>query len=164
MTGKKPRISPNSTKLIISRMGNNKSSLKFILMLIYHIQCYLNFIMEQIIKYSILIKDFLIPILIGSKIFFSLVVAPNTFQTLNEQNARKFIRTIFPKLYIWCLIISLVITFSLLSVNLFHSFIFFLIATGYFYSREFLMVKINKVSDVSKKRNSQKTILEITQP
>ena len=107
--------------------------------------------MEQIIKFSILIKDFLIPILIGSKIFFSLVVAPTTFQTLNEQNARKFIRNIFPKLYIWCLVVSLIITFSLLSINIFHSFIFFLIATGYFYSRQFLMVKINKVSDISKK-------------
>jgi len=112
--------------------------------------------MEQIIKFSILIKDFLIPILIGSKIFFSLIVAPNTFQTLNEQNARKFIRSIFPKLYFWCLIISLIITFSLLSINVFHSFIFFLISTGYFYSREFLMVKINKVSDVSNKKEVHK--------
>ena len=125
-------------------------------MLIYHLQVYFKFIMEQLIKFSILIKDFLIPTLIGSKIFFSLIVAPNTFQTLNEQSARKFIRTIFPKLYIWCLIISLIITFSLLSVNLFHSFIFFLIATGYFYSREFLMVRINKVSDISKKKEVHK--------
>ncbi|MFL2662465.1 MAG: DUF4149 domain-containing protein [Alphaproteobacteria bacterium] len=69
--------------------------------------------MEQIINFSILIKDFLIPILIGSKIFFSLIVAPNTFQSLNEQNARKFIRTIFPRLYLWCLVVSLMITFSL---------------------------------------------------
>ena len=112
--------------------------------------------MEQIIKFSILIKDFLIPILIGSKVFFSLVVAPTTFQTLNEQNARKFIRNIFPKLYIWCLVVSLIITFSLLSINIFHSFIFFLIATGYFYSRQFLMVKINKVSDISKKQEIHK--------
>ena len=118
--------------------------------------------MEQIIKFSILIKDFLIPILVGSKIFFSLIVAPNTFQTLSEQSARKFIRTIFPKLYIWCLIISLLISFSLLSVNIFHSFIFFLISIGYFYSREFLMVKINKVSDIiKKKRDSQKKIQNI---
>jgi len=112
--------------------------------------------MEQIIKFSILIKDFLIPILIGSKIFFSLIVAPNTFQSLNEQNARKFIRTIFPKLYLWCLAISLIITFSLLSLNIFHSFIFFLITTGYFYSREFLMIKINKVSDIIKKKDIHK--------
>ena len=34
---KKPRMSPNNIKLIISRIGNNKSSLKFILMLIYHL-------------------------------------------------------------------------------------------------------------------------------
>ena len=112
--------------------------------------------MEQIINFSILIKDFLIPILIGSKIFFSLIVAPNTFQSLNEQNARKFIRTIFPKLYLWCLAVSLIITFSLLSLNIFHSFIFFLITTGYFYSREFLMIKINKVSDIIKKKDIHK--------
>ena len=112
--------------------------------------------MEQITNFSILIKDFLIPVLIGSKIFFSLIVAPNTFQSLNEQNARKFIRTIFPKLYLWCLVVSLIITFSLLSLNIFHSFVFFLIATGYFYSREFLMVKINKVSDIIKKKDIHK--------
>ena len=112
--------------------------------------------MEQIINFSILIKDFLIPILIGSKIFFSLIVAPNTFQSLNEQNARKFIRSIFPKLYLWCLAVSLIITFSLLSLNIFHSFVFFLIATGYFYSREFLMIKINKVSDIIKKKDVHK--------
>ena len=112
--------------------------------------------MEQIINFSILIKDFLIPILIGSKIFFSLIVAPNTFQSLNEQNARKFIRTIFPKLYLWCLAVSLIITFSLLSLNIFHSFVFFLITTGYFYSREFLMIKINKVSDIIKKKDIHK--------
>ena len=112
--------------------------------------------MEQIINFSILIKDFLITILIGSKIFFSLIVAPNTFQSLNEQNARKFIRTIFPKLYLWCLVVSLIITFSLLSLNIFHSFIFFLITTGYFYSREFLMIKINKVSDIIKKKDIHK--------
>ena len=82
MTGKKPRMSPNNINDIISRIGNNKSSLKFILMLIYHLQVYFKFIMEQLIKFSILIKDFLIPTLIGSKIFFSLIVAPNTFQTL----------------------------------------------------------------------------------
>mgnify|MGYP001359317078 FL=1 len=112
--------------------------------------------MEQIINLSILIKDFLIPTLIGSKIFFSLIVAPNTFQSLNEQNARKFIRTIFPRLYLWCLVVSLMITFSLLSLNIFHSFVFFLIATGYFYSREFLMIKINKVSDIIKKKDVHK--------
>ena len=112
--------------------------------------------MEQITNFSILIKDFLIPILIGSKIFFSLIVAPNTFQSLNEQSARKFIRTIFPKLYLWCLAVSLIITFSLLSLNIFHSFVFFLIATGYFYSREFLMIKINKVSDIIKKKDVHK--------
>ena len=110
--------------------------------------------MEQLIFTSYIVRDFLIPVLIGSKIFFSLIVAPNTFQTLNEQFARKFIRSIFPKLYLWCLVISFFITLSLISLNIFHAFIFFLITTGYFYSREFLMKKINKASDSIKQKKS----------
>ena len=32
---------------------------------------------------------FLIPFLIGSLVFFSSIVAPNTFMSLDEKNARK---------------------------------------------------------------------------
>ena len=109
--------------------------------------------MEQFIYISNPIHQLLIPVLIGSKMFFSLVVAPNTFINLNETNARIFIRSIFPKLYLWCLILSLLISIALIFSNPTFSFIFFLISIGYLYSRQFLMQRINEVSDKKKKKS-----------
>ena len=90
---------------------------------------------------------FLIPFLIGSLVFFSSIVAPNTFMSLDEKNARKFIRTLFPKIYTYACILSLILAIFLLKVEVFYSFIFFVISLGYFYSKFFLMKKINSASD-----------------
>lgn len=90
---------------------------------------------------------FLIPFLIGSLIFFSSIVAPNTFINLDEKNARKFIRTLFPKIYVYASIISFLIAVLLLKIDVFYSFVFFIISLGYFYSKFFLMKKINNASD-----------------
>ena len=95
---------------------------------------------------------FLIPFLMGSLIFFSAIVAPNTFINLDEKNARKFIRTLFPKIYTYAAVISLVIAVLLLFDKVFYSFIFFIISLGYFYSKFFLMKKINDASDLKDER------------
>ena len=116
--------------------------------------------MEQFIYISNLTHQFLIPVLIGSKIFFSLVVAPNTFINLNESNARIFIRSIFPKLYLWCLIISLLISIALIFSNTTFSLFFFMISAGYFYSRNFLMHRINEVSDKKKKKEHDRKMFK----
>ena len=91
---------------------------------------------------------FLIPFLIGSLVFFSSIVAPNTFINLDEKSARKFIRTLFPKIYTYAAILSLLISIFLLKVETFYSFIFFVISLGYIYSKFFLMKKINDASDM----------------
>ena len=90
---------------------------------------------------------FLIPFLIGSLVFFSAVVAPNTFKSLDEKNARLFIRNLFPKLYSYAAVLSLVISITLLTNHIFYSFIFFIITLGYLYSKFFLMIKINNAAD-----------------
>ena len=90
---------------------------------------------------------FLIPFLIGGLIFFSTIVAPNTFKSLDEKNARLFIRNLFPKLYTYAAVFSLVISITLLKNHLFYSFIFFIITLGYLYSKFFLMIKINNAAD-----------------
>ena len=90
---------------------------------------------------------FLIPFLIGGLVFFSSIVAPNTFMSLDEKNARKFIRTLFPKIYTYAAILSLLIAILLLKFDIFYSFIFFVISLGYLYSKYFLMKKINNASD-----------------
>ena len=94
-----------------------------------------------------LIVKFLIAFLIGSSIFFAAVVAPNSFKNLDEKNARKFIRSIFPKLYLWSAVLSFLIFVSLLPINHFFAFIMFVVFIGYIFSREFLMKLINQAAD-----------------
>ena len=97
--------------------------------------------------YLLILVKFLIPFLLGGLIFFSALVAPNVFSSLDEKNARVFLRGIFPKLYLYSGIFSLFISLILFFINSFLSFIFFMITFGYFYSRQFLMIKINEASD-----------------
>ena len=101
------------------------------------------------------IINFLIPFLIGSLIFFSIIVAPNVFVSLDQKSARKFIRSIFPKLYLWAFLISMIITLLIFSHGIIYSLIFFLISSGFLFSSLFLVKQINKVSDLKKKTDKQ---------
>lgn len=98
-------------------------------------------------EYLLNLTKFLIPLLLGGLIFFSALVAPSVFSSLDEKNARVFLRSIFPKLYLFAGIFSLFISLILFFINNFLSFIYFIITIGYFYSRQFLMIKINEASD-----------------
>jgi len=101
------------------------------------------------------IVNFLIPFLIGSLIFFSIVVAPNVFITLDQKSARKFIRSIFPKLYLWAFLISIIITLLIIYHGMIYSIAFFVISSGFLFSRTFLVKWINEVSDLKQKTNKQ---------
>ena len=107
-------------------------------------------------EYLFIFVKFLIPFLLGSLIFFSALVAPSVFKSLDEKNARLFIRSIFPKLYLYSGMLSLSISLTLFFINSFLSFIFFMITLGYFYSRQFLMVKINNASDQKNQKEFKK--------
>ena len=107
-------------------------------------------------EYLLNLTKFLIPFLLGGLIFFSALVAPNVFTSLDEKNARVFLRGIFPKLYLYAGILSLCISLILFFINNFLSFIFFIITIGYFYSRQFLMIKINEASDQKNQKEFKK--------
>ena len=107
-------------------------------------------------EYLIILVKFLIPFLLGGLIFFSVLVAPNVFQNLDEKNARLFLRGIFPKLYLYSGILILFISLILFFINNFLSFIFFMITLGYFFSRQFLMIRINEASDQKNQKEFKK--------
>ena len=86
---------------------------------------------------SLQIINFLIPFLVGSLIFFSIVVAPNVFISLDQKSARKFIRSIFPKLYLYAFLISITIAFSLSYHGIIYSVIFFIVSSGFLFSKVF---------------------------
>ena len=92
---------------------------------------------------------FLTTVVLGIMLFFSFVVAPITFTSLNEENARKFIRRIFPYYYSVNLFISLIILLIFIILRKFSlDFYFILIISILFALSNFLLMPlINKYRD-----------------
>ena len=92
---------------------------------------------------------YLTSIVLGVMLFFSFVVAPVTFTSLNEENARKFIRKIFPYYYTVNLFISLLILLIFIILRKFSlDFYFILIISILFALSNFLLMPlINKYRD-----------------
>lgn len=116
--------------------------------------------MTGFINISLNVVNFLLPFLIGSLIFFSIIVAPNTFLNLDQKNARKFIRSIFPKLYLWAFLISLIASLLIAFYKVSFGLTIFIVSLGFLFSRQFLVKWINRVSDIKLKSKKEKTQFE----
>ena len=92
---------------------------------------------------------YLIAMILGIMLFFSFVIAPVVFTTLDEDNARKFIRRIFPFYYNVNLAISFVVllTFLFLSKLGLDFYLILLITILFATSNYLLMPLINKYRD-----------------
>ncbi len=92
---------------------------------------------------------YLIAMILGIMLFFSFVIAPVVFTTLDEDNARKFIRRIFPFYYNVNLMISFVVllTFLFLSKLGVDFYLILLITILFIISNYLLMPLINKYRD-----------------
>ena len=95
------------------------------------------------------ISIYLTAMILGIMLFFSFVIAPVVFTTLDEDNARKFIRRIFPFYYN----VNLTISFVILLIFLFLSklgvdfYLVLLITILFATSNYLLMPLINKYRD-----------------
>ena len=95
------------------------------------------------------ISIYLTAMILGIMLFFSFVIAPVVFTTLDEDNARKFIRRIFPFYYN----VNLAISFIVLLLFLFLSklgvnfYLILLITILFAISNYLLMPLINKYRD-----------------
>ena len=87
--------------------------------------------------------------ILGIMLFFSFVVAPVTFTTLNEEDARKFIRKLFPYYYNVNLGISILVTFIFVFIGTFHLDFFLILSVALLFalSNYVLMPLINKYRD-----------------
>ncbi len=95
------------------------------------------------------ISIYLTAMILGIMLFFSFVIAPVVFTTLDENNARKFIRRIFPFYYNINLVISVVVllTFLYLSKLGIDLYLILAIAALFAISNYLLMPLINKYRD-----------------
>ena len=92
-------------------------------------------------------------------IFFSFVIAPVTFTTLDEENARKFIRKIFPFYYNVNLALSLIVTliFVILKSYNLNFYLILTVAVLFFLSNFTLMPLINRFRDEKKDKQFKYT-------
>ena len=95
------------------------------------------------------ISIYLTAMILGIMLFFSFVIAPVVFTTLDEENARKFIRRIFPFYYNVNLGLSLValLTFVFLSKLGIDFYLILAITLLFATSNYLLMPLINKYRD-----------------
>ena len=95
------------------------------------------------------ISIYLTAMILGIMLFFSFVIAPVVFTTLDEDNSRKFIRRIFPFYYSVNLALSLIVllTFLFLSKLGVDFYLILLITILFATSNYLLMPLINKYRD-----------------
>ena len=95
------------------------------------------------------VSIYLTAMILGIMLFFSFVIAPVVFTTLDEENARKFIRRIFPFYYNVNLGISfLVLILFLVLSNFGIDFYLILVITILFITSNYLLMPlINKYRD-----------------
>ena len=95
------------------------------------------------------ISIYLTSMILGIMLFFSFIVAPVTFTALNEENARIFIRKIFPYYYTVNLAISvlILILFIILKIISVDFYLILSVAVLFAVSNFVLMPMINKFKD-----------------
>ena len=105
------------------------------------------------------ISIYLTAMILGIMLFFSFVVAPVVFTTLDEKNASKFIRRVFPFYYNINLGISLIVLIIFLILNKYgvEFYLILLISILFATSNYLLMPLINKYRDEKQHKNFKYT-------
>ena len=81
-------------------------------------------------------------------IFFSAVVSPSVFASLNSKGSSKFLRTIFPRMFLFGFVISLIaFILTILSNDLFNSIVLVIIGLSFLINRNYLTPLINNFRD-----------------
>ena len=109
---------------------------------------------------TIYILNFLISLLIGSMIFFTAVVSPSVFATLSSNASSKFLRLVFPRMFLFGIIItSLCFLLSILLNNNLASILLAIITLSFFLNRNYLTPRINKYRDEELEGNQRAVTL-----
>ena len=92
--------------------------------------------------------NFFVTILIGSMIFFMAVVSPSVFATLSTNASSKFLRIIFPRMFLFGFIIAILsLILSYFSGNILNSILLVIVAVSFIINRNYLTPKINNFRD-----------------
>ena len=86
--------------------------------------------------------------ILGFMIFFPVVVAPVVFNILDEKQSSLFLRSFFPKYYLFGILLTLIaLIMSIFEKDVVIFLAFTLILVGFLFSRQILTPAINKAKD-----------------
>ena len=92
--------------------------------------------------------NFLLAVLIGSMIFFMAIVSPSVFATLSTNASSKLLRTIFPRMFLFGFIITILsLVLCYISSNILNSILLIIVAMSFIINRNYLTPKINDFRD-----------------
>ena len=103
--------------------------------------------------------SYLNAILLGSMIFFVIIVSPTVFTSLSSDQASKFLRIIFPRLFLFGLILSLVTALGYYFSSLYIEMVLALVSSILFFlNRNLLtpMINYHRDKDIEGDIKSQK--------
>ena len=81
-------------------------------------------------------------------IFFMAVVSPSVFATLSTNASSKFLRTIFPRMFLFGFILAILsLILSYISANNLNSILLVIVAVSFIINRNYLTPKINNFRD-----------------
>ena len=87
-------------------------------------------------------------------IFFTTVVSPSVFASLNNNGSSKFLRTIFPRMFLFGFLISFIgILLAIASSNFYNSIILAIVALSFIINRNYLTPMINNFRDLELEGN-----------
>ena len=94
-----------------------------------------------------LIIDVVVSLLLGSMLFFGIIVTPVAFDSLESDSASNYMRKLFPRYFLWGILLSGLA----LAVCVFHSpksaVLMTLVLMGFIYSKHWLVPKIHTAKD-----------------
>ena len=103
--------------------------------------------------------NFFTAILLGSMIFFMSVVSPSVFATLSSNASSKFLRTIFPRMFLFGFIIAVLsLILSYISGNILNSILLIIVAISFIINRNYLTPKINDFRDKELEGNKKASL------
>ncbi|MCY4052190.1 MAG: DUF4149 domain-containing protein [Gammaproteobacteria bacterium] len=90
---------------------------------------------------------FLSSLLFGSMVFFSAIVMPTVFRSLDKQPAQILAHQLFPSYYLWCMALSGLLT--VIAAFEYHSLtvLLLVVLSGFVYSRQYLLKKHNQARE-----------------
>ncbi len=86
-------------------------------------------------------------LLLGSMVFFAGIVTPSIFRSLGQQEAMDHTRHLFPRYYLWCIVLSGIATLTASIAQSYIAMLLVIVLAGFIYGRQSLMKKVAEARD-----------------